>query len=150
MGIQAAIALRDIHPRAVQQMKHLLQLRLGWAFIGALVSFVGWSFVGLDAEDLIESAARTMIVGIVGFSVAYTYFTVSKRVKATDHDWNAKDADGSYRFAKPVASTSSVSIERAAGRRCLSGTWAVVEIHRRAGGGHDSRAPRSANNFISN
>jgi hypothetical protein len=93
MGIQAAIALRDIHSGAVQQMKHLLQLRLGWAFIGALVSFVGWSFVGLDAEDLIESAARTMIVGIVGFSVAYTYFTVSKRVKATYPDWNAKYAD---------------------------------------------------------
>jgi hypothetical protein len=90
MGIQAAIALRDIRPGAVQQMKYLLQLRLGWAFLGGLVSFVGWSFVGLDADQLIASATRTLLVGVIGFTVGYTYFSVSKRVKATYPDWNAK------------------------------------------------------------
>jgi hypothetical protein len=87
MGIQAAIALRDIKSGAVRQMKELLKLRLGWAFFGGLVSFIGWSYAGLDAEGIIPGAIRNALLGVVGFTVAWTYFSVSRRVKATYPDW---------------------------------------------------------------
>ncbi len=89
MGIQAAMALRDIRPRAVQQMKRLLMLRLGWALLGTPLMFLGWSLSGLDPETLISDAIKTVLLGVIGFAVGWSYFSVSKRVKATYPDWNA-------------------------------------------------------------
>ena len=88
MGIQAARSLRDIRAGAVQQMKHLLKLRLGWTLLGALLSFLGWSLSGLDPENLIPGAIKSVVLGVIGFTIGWSYFSVSKRVRATYPDWN--------------------------------------------------------------
>lgn len=88
MGIQAARALRDIRTGAVQQFKHLLKLRLGWTLLGSPLLFLGWSLSGLDPEGLFPDAIKSVVLGVIGFTIGWSYFSVSKRVKATYPDWN--------------------------------------------------------------
>lgn len=89
MGIQAGRALRDVRARAVQQMKQLLKLRLGWVLIGTPLSFLGWSLAGLDPADLASGALKGVVVGVLGFTVGWLYFNRSKRVRNTYPDWHA-------------------------------------------------------------
>ena len=89
MGIQAARALRDIRARAVQGMKRLLRLRLGFGLLGAPLSVLGWSLSGLDPAAVIPDAVKGVVLGVIGFAIGFSYFSVSKRVKATYPDWNA-------------------------------------------------------------
>jgi len=88
MGIQAARTLRDIRTGAVQQFKHLLKLRLGWTLLGAPLLFLGWSLSGLDPRDLFPDVIKSVVLGVIGFTIGWSYFSVSKRVKATYPDWN--------------------------------------------------------------
>jgi len=88
MGIQAARALRDIRTGAVQQFKHLLKLRLGWSLLGASLLFLGWSLSGLDPRDIFLDVIKTVVLGVIGFTISWSYFSLSKRVKATYPDWN--------------------------------------------------------------
>jgi len=89
MGIQAGRALRDIRAGAVQQMIRLLKLRLGWVFVGTPLPFIGWSLVGLDSEDLIPGALKSVVLGVLGFTVGWLYFSRSRGVRNTYPDWNA-------------------------------------------------------------
>lgn len=89
MGIEAARALRDIRPRAVQQMKRLLLLRLGWTLLGTPLMLAGWALAGLDPQALLPDIVKNFVLGVLGFAVGWTYFRMSKRVKATYPDWNA-------------------------------------------------------------
>lgn len=82
-GIQIAISLRDIRPRAVQNTKTLLRLCLAWTFIGIPINF----FSGLDAEDLLPGIVKAVFTGVISFAIWYQYFNVSKRVQATYPDW---------------------------------------------------------------
>ncbi len=85
LGVQAAKSLRDIRPGAVQQIKRLLKLRLGWQLVGVLVAPLS----GLDLQDLIPAMIRSVVVGIAAFAIGWIYFSVSRKVKATYPDWNA-------------------------------------------------------------
>lgn len=87
MGISAGRALGNIRPGAVQKMRRLLILRLGWAVIAAPLLIVGWSLPGLKPADALPGAIKGLVVGVIGFIVGWTYFKVSKRVKATYPDW---------------------------------------------------------------
>ncbi len=87
MGICVGRALGNIRPGAVQRMRRLLILRLGWAVIAAPLLIVGWSLPGLKPADALPGAIKGLIVGVIGFIVGWTYFKVSKRVKATYPDW---------------------------------------------------------------
>lgn len=89
LGIQAGRALRDIRPGAVQQMRHLLKLRLGLTILGAPLLVGGWSLCGLDPDDIVPRVIKGVVLGGIGFTIGWTYFRVSKRVKATYPDWNA-------------------------------------------------------------
>jgi hypothetical protein len=92
MGIDAARALRDLRSRAVQQMRRLLLLRLGWTLLGAPLMLAGWALSGLDPQALMPDIVKSLVLGVVGFAVGWTYFKLSKRVKATYPDWNASPA----------------------------------------------------------
>jgi hypothetical protein len=83
-AIRVARGLRDIQPRAVQKTKTLLKFSLVWTIVGVPVSFVS----GLSAEQLLPDAWKGIFGGIVGFAIWFSYFSVSKRVKATYPDWN--------------------------------------------------------------
>jgi len=82
LGIQAAIGLRDIKPRAVQNAKAFLKLCLAWTFVGIPINFLS----GLDAEDLLPSIVKGVLAGIISFAIWYSYLNVSKRVQATYPD----------------------------------------------------------------
>ena len=89
LGIRAAVALRDIRPGAVQQVRRLLKLRLALILIEAPLLVLAWSLAGLDLKDYIPGIVKGVVAGAIGFVVGWTYFKVSKRVKATYPDWNA-------------------------------------------------------------
>ena len=82
-GIQIAIGLRDIKPRAVQNAKALLQLCLGWTFVGIPINFLS----GLDAEQLLPGILKGVLTSVISFAIWYSYLNVSKRVQATYPDW---------------------------------------------------------------
>jgi len=86
IGIQVGRRLGDIAPRAVQEARRFLGLRLGWALLSPLLV----SFFGLDVgrEDVEESVVDTLIA-LIAITIWFLYFKVSKRVKATYPDWNA-------------------------------------------------------------
>lgn len=82
--IQIARDLRDIKPGVVQEMKKWLKLSLGWAIISTLLVFTS----GMEAKHLLPGAIKGIVIGLISFSIWYSYFNVSKRVKATYPDWN--------------------------------------------------------------
>ena len=85
-GIQVAIALRDIKPRAVQSAKRWLLLVLAWAFISPVPSLL----LGFPGELLGPGAIKAIVKTLISFAIWYSYFNVSKRVKATYPDWAEK------------------------------------------------------------
>lgn len=83
-GIQIAIGLRDIKPRAVQNAKALLKLCLAWTFVGIPINFLS----GLDAEQLLPGILKGVLTGVISFAIWYSYLNGgSKRVQATYPDW---------------------------------------------------------------
>lgn len=84
-AIQVAKGLKDIREKAVQNAKFLLKLVLAWTIVSIPLSFL----TGLDADDLMPDVIKQFFLGIIGFTIWYSYFNVSQRVKATYPDWNA-------------------------------------------------------------
>ncbi len=83
MGIEAAKGLRNIQPGAVKNVKALLKSRLTWTFISIPVAFLS----GIDIEALMPGILKSVVAGVAGFTIWYSYFNVSKRVEATYSDW---------------------------------------------------------------
>jgi hypothetical protein len=83
-GIQVGKGLRDIKPRAVQNTKTFFVICLVWNLLSIPLSFLS----GLNPENLIVDAVKTLFGSVVGFAIWYSYFNVSQRVKATYPDWN--------------------------------------------------------------
>jgi len=81
-AIQIARGLRDIIPGAVQKTKNFLKLVLAWTILSIFLSYLS----GLDADDLMPGNIRGLLSGIIGFAIWYSYFNVSKRVRATYPD----------------------------------------------------------------
>jgi hypothetical protein len=81
-GIQVGIALRDIKPKAVQAVKGWLIAVLVWGIISAFILF----FCGLPSQLLLQET----IMPLISFAIWYSYFKVSKRVRATYPDWAQK------------------------------------------------------------
>ena len=84
-GIQVAIDLRDIKPRAVQNVRTFLKLCLGWGILSIPFSFLS----GLEPDRLAFEAVKTLLTSIISFAIWYSYFNVSRRVEATYPDWKA-------------------------------------------------------------
>lgn len=82
-GIQVGIRLRDIRPRAVQAAKGWLWLVLVWAAISPAASRAFGFPEALLVPGVVKAVAQTLI----SFGIWYSYFNVSKRVKATYSDW---------------------------------------------------------------
>ena len=81
--IQIARGLRDIRPGIVQEAKTWLQIALAWNLFSLPLVYLS----GLDAEDLVVGSLRQAVQAVIGFTIWYSYFNVSKRVEATYLDW---------------------------------------------------------------
>lgn len=84
-GIMAGRALKYVQPQAVQKVRLLLKLALGWTVLSFPISFLA----GLPPERILPRAIMNLIAGIIGFAVWYSYFNTSRRVEATYPDWKA-------------------------------------------------------------
>lgn len=82
--IMIARRLRDIVPGVVQEAKRWLLISLVWNVLSTSLVFMS----GMDAKDVMLGAIKQLVGGIIGFAIWYSYFNVSKRVKATYPDWN--------------------------------------------------------------
>lgn len=82
--INIAKRLRDIMPGAVQEVRIWLKLSLTWTILSTPLAFLS----GMDAEDWMPGAIKGLLTGVIGFAIWYSYFNVSKRVRATYPDWN--------------------------------------------------------------
>lgn len=82
--IQIARRLRDIKPGVVQEAKTWLKIVLGWSILSTPLAFMS----GIDAEALLPGAIKGIVISLIAFAIWYSYFNVSKRVKATYPDWN--------------------------------------------------------------
>lgn len=84
--ILIARRVRDVVPGVVQEVKNWLLITLAWGLISIPLIFLS----GIDPEDLILDALKAFATAIISFSIWYSYFNVSKRVKATFPDWNGE------------------------------------------------------------
>ena len=82
--IQIAQHLRSVQPGAVRETKTWLKLSLGWVFFSILLGHLS----GMDVETLLLADIKAGVGSLIGFAIWYSYFNVSKRVKATYPDWN--------------------------------------------------------------
>lgn len=82
--IMIARRLRDIVPGVVQETKKWLLITLAWNILSTPMVFMS----GMDAKDVVAGAIQQLFGGIISFTIWYTYFNVSKRVKATYSDWS--------------------------------------------------------------
>jgi hypothetical protein len=82
--IQIARRLRDIRPGVVQEAKAWLKVILVWSIVDAPFAFIS----GMDADALLPGAIKGIVTTAIAFAIWHTYFSVSKRVKATFPDWN--------------------------------------------------------------
>jgi len=83
--IRIAQHLRDIEPGAVQETKTWMKLSLLWVFFSMPLGFMS----GLDAATLLVQDLKAAVGSLVGFAIWYSYFSFSRRVRATYPDWNA-------------------------------------------------------------
>ncbi len=82
--INIARRLRDIVPAVVQEARTWLMISLGWTILSTPLAFIS----GLDVEDVMLGAIKQILGGIISFAIWYSYFNVSKRVRATYPDWD--------------------------------------------------------------
>lgn len=82
--IMIARRLRDIVPGVVQEAKKWLLISLAWNVLSTPLAFM----TGMDAEDMMPGNTKGLFTGVIAFAIWYSYFNVSKRVKATYPDWN--------------------------------------------------------------
>ncbi len=69
-------------------MKMLLKMRFAWALLGALVWFL--ASLALGPGKAMLDAVKQIIIAVIGFAIALTYFNVSRRVKLTYPDWGER------------------------------------------------------------
>ena len=79
-----AIHLRNIRPRAVQEAKLWLKMSFGWIILDRLPDLVLGGGMSYDALGIL---IVTMVVALIIVAIWFSYFKVSKRVKATYTDW---------------------------------------------------------------
>ncbi len=81
--IELAKRIRDVAPKTVQEVRAWLKVTLGWGIlIKCLVLFSG-----LEVSDVLFGVLKGIGLSLVGFTIWFNYFRVSKRVKATFPDW---------------------------------------------------------------
>jgi hypothetical protein len=85
--IQIAKNLRDIVPGVVQEAKLWLKIGLGWVFLDIPIAFMS----GLEPELLAPGIVQDVVFSLISFAIWHSYFSVSKRVRATYPDWDQVD-----------------------------------------------------------
>jgi hypothetical protein len=85
-GIKVGLILKNVKPLAVKEAKGFLVFNLFWALTGSLGEILMTRVEYLVPGSLGRSRALSIIGAILGFIIWYTYFKVSKRVKATYKD----------------------------------------------------------------
>ena len=81
--ILIAKSLRDLRPGIVQETMSWLKITLGWGILITPLIFM----VGMPSYEVMPNAIPGIVLSLISFSIWYSYFNVSKRVKATYPDW---------------------------------------------------------------
>lgn len=71
--------LRDIVPGVLQETKRWLIITLCWNILSTPLVFMS----GIDPEYAIPGVAKQLLASVISFAIWFSYFNVSKRVKAT-------------------------------------------------------------------
>jgi hypothetical protein len=82
--IQIAIDLKNIRPHVIQYAKVWLKYSLAWGILNAPLIFLS----GMPADNVMPGAIKSVVQSLISFAIWYSYFSVSKRVKATYPDWD--------------------------------------------------------------
>ena len=82
--IQISRSLRDVAPGVVQEARTWLKIGLGWVFLDIPIAFMS----GLEPEFIIPEMVKQVAMGLISFAIWHSYFSASKRVKATYPDWD--------------------------------------------------------------
>jgi hypothetical protein len=76
--------LNDRRPRAVQETRRWLLYTLAWGLLSSPLGLLA----GMDGAVVAVGAARQVFGSMISFAIWYSYFNVSKRVRATYPDWS--------------------------------------------------------------
>jgi hypothetical protein len=82
-GVDAGLRLRRVQPGAVRNVKLFLLFALVVSFLGVALPFLEGNFHSRVTQFLMIRAIVGFIGTLFAFGIWYTYFNVSKRVKAT-------------------------------------------------------------------
>jgi small-conductance mechanosensitive channel len=83
LGVKAAIALRDIKPLAVQNVRSFIIKSYIWIYLSIPVSLMS----GIEKDNFFTRNIIIVIMSTIGFVIWILYFKKSKRVQATYPDW---------------------------------------------------------------
>jgi hypothetical protein len=85
--IQISLHLWNFHVGVVQEAKTWLKIELGWTIVGTVLNVLFFSGVHSSAYAAYPIAG-SVGGGVLYFGIWYSYFCVSKRVRATYPDWS--------------------------------------------------------------
>ncbi|MBI3870590.1 MAG: DUF2569 family protein [Verrucomicrobia bacterium] len=86
-GIAVGLRLRDLQPRAVQAARRWLIMAFIWAVISTPCQFA--LFSGMHVDDPETRILLGLAQSVFALVIWYSYFRVSKRVRATYPDWKS-------------------------------------------------------------
>lgn len=85
LGMRAAIKLRGVRPGAVRAAKLYLKVALGWSVVSLVLPYLG-GIPDSTRETMTVENVKVIVRTLVSFAIWYSYFNVSRRVKATYAD----------------------------------------------------------------
>jgi hypothetical protein len=83
LGVYAGLMLRRLRPEAVRIAKRYLLISLAWSLLSLALPYMGGSLPTRVVDTMLQAAVEGAFRTLIGFAIWYSYFSVSKRVKAT-------------------------------------------------------------------
>jgi hypothetical protein len=82
LGMHSALQLRHVRRGAVRGVKRYLLIALIWSAIAAVLPFMG-EIPDRSREGMIIGSAQGFLRTLIFFAIWFTYFNISRRVRAT-------------------------------------------------------------------
>jgi hypothetical protein len=82
-GVYAGYVLSQLRPGAVRVVKRFLLAALVWSLFGFVLPFMGGDLPSQVSEAMMVEAGKAAVRTLISFTIWFSYFNVSKRVKAT-------------------------------------------------------------------
>jgi hypothetical protein len=83
VGVYAGLMLRRLRPGAVRIAKRYLLISLAWSLLSLVLPYMGGSLPPRVVDAMMQAEAQGAVRTLIAFAIWYSYFSVSKRVKAT-------------------------------------------------------------------